>query len=139
MKTSEQLERRREAILTKYKQRAEMLLGVELVIIGEDIRWDNVERKHPDGDWEQYLFPDFNFDYYDYRLIPKPEIVDLDFSDNLIGQVAVYNGNGNNGFKGLIIAQDNDEVLIGTTWVSYEYLRRDYTRPDGTKFEKVKE
>lgn len=44
----------------------------------------------------------------------------------------------NYGFKGLIIAQDNDEVLVGTIWASFASLRQYFTRPDGSRFEKEK-
>ena len=149
MKTIEELERLRRYKLAENKRRAEVMLGAEYVFDNWEVKCSNVESEHDAGNWMLNFYPAWDWSDNDYRLIPKPEMVDLDFEDvpDLLGQRCVCVRDYEYIVAGDKCVIDGYSTVSGVVIVKsekyesrplYQELRRHFTRPDGSKFEKEK-
>lgn len=147
MKNLVQLEQERQELLAENKRRAEVMLGVEYVFEDGKVVCNNVE--YYNGHWKPIKSQRIDWSIFDYRLIPKPEMVDLDFEDvpDLLGQRCVcvkdyeYIVAGEKCFIDGYSTEDGVVIVKSKRYESrplYKELRKHFTRPDGSRFEKEK-
>lgn len=74
--------------------------------------------------------------YAIYRFKQMPKMVELDYSDQLVGTIAVKTKNLCDESRHLITDQYDNGVNFNEDWCNYKELRELYIRLDGTKFEK---
>lgn len=70
-----------------------------------------------------------------YRMKPQLQMVPLDFNDQLVGEIAILDGD----HRFLIVKQTKSYVEVSGLRHTYEQLQQYFTRLDGSRFEKPKE
>ena len=103
-------------ILTAYKE------GKEIELYGESKQ-----------EWVVILNPLWDFSNKIYRIKPDQKIkklVPFDFDDDLLGKVIKYKTSP---IKGVIVGQDDVNVLINNKVASYKFLLDYYTFMDGSR------
>lgn len=113
---------------------SEVLLNAEY---NSKLECTNVEYFNDDYiGWFNAPIPIWDFADFCYRIKQEPKMVDLDFTDNLVGEKALFKTEDLESEQ-LIISKDGGGVRVGNSFYSYKDLRKNFTRLDGTRFEKV--